>query len=101
MDHTITELRLPRTCTAHRTVEGQCHEHDTPSALVDGRVSQAEEYLKGSSVLTIQRREMYQGLSFPDAETGVRMFWHLPKNDVMYIERGNGKGLNTTTTPSL
>lgn len=40
--------------------------HGTPSALVKGRVSQAEEYLKGSSVLTIQKREKYQGLSFPE-----------------------------------
>lgn len=68
----------------------------TPSALVNGRASQTEEYLKGSSALTIQR-EMYQGLSFPDAQTGVRMLWQLLKNDehdVMYItERGNGKEL--------
>lgn len=44
---------------------------------------------------------MYQGLSFPDAETGVRVLWQLVKNDehdVMYItERGGGKELNTTT----
>lgn len=62
--------------------------HHDSSSVVNGRVSQAEEYLKGSSVLTIQRREMYQGLSFPDAETGVRMLWQLLKNDerdVMYI----------------
>lgn len=73
----------------------------TPSALVDGRVSHAEEYLKGSSVLTIQRRETYQGLSFPDAETGVRMLWQLLKNDkhdVIYItKRDNGKEFSTTT----
>lgn len=79
--------------------------HGTPSALVKGRVSQAEEYLKGSSVLTIQKREKYQGLSFPDAETCVRMLWQLLKNDehdVMYItERNNGKDLNTTITLSL
>lgn len=77
----------------------------TPSASLDGWGSQVEEYLKGSSVLTVQRREMYQGLSFPDAETGVRVLWQLLKNDehdVMYImERGNGKELNTTTTLSL
>lgn len=81
-------------------------QHNTPSALVDGRVSQAEEYLKGSSVLTIQRREMsFGGLSFPDAETGVRMLWQCLKNDehdVMHIrERGSGKELNTTTTLTL
>lgn len=80
--------------------------HDTPSALVNSRVSQAEEFLKGSSVLTIQQREMYQGLSFPDAETGVSMLWQFLKNDehdvIMYIrERGTGKELNTTTTLSL
>lgn len=77
----------------------------TPSASVNGRASQAEEHLKGSSVLTIQRREMYQGFSFPDAETGVRMLWQLLKNDehdAMYItERGNGKELNPTNTLSL
>lgn len=77
----------------------------TPSALLDGWVSQAEEDLKGSLVLTVQRGEMYQGLSFPDAETGVRVLWQLLKNDehdVMYImERGNGKELNITTTLSL
>lgn len=77
----------------------------SPSALVDGKVSQAEDSLKRSSVLTVQRREMYQRLSFPDAETGVRMLWQLLKNDehdVIYIiERGNGKEFNTTTTLSL
>lgn len=79
--------------------------HDTPSVLAEDRASQAEEFLKGSSVLTIQRREKYQGLSFPDAKAGVSMLWQLLKNDehdVMYIrERGNGKELNTTTTLTL
>lgn len=80
--------------------------HDTPSALVHSRVSQAEEFLKSSSVLTIQRRDRYQGLSFPDAEADVRMLWQFLKNDehdvIMYIrERRNGKELNNTTTLTL
>lgn len=77
----------------------------TPSALVDGRMSQAEDNLKGSSVLTVQRRKMHQYLSFPDAETCIRMLWQLLKNDehdIMYIiERENGKEFNTTITLSL